>query len=260
MPNPNIPLPSQNMQYEDFRRYVGEVVNRLNYLFKNIEGLNIKEMTFDLTGGAYITINRKGIVINDGAKDTLKVDIDGNLTIEGVIKALGGIIGGWTIGPDKLSGAGKIEGGTIVGSEIKTAEDAFFPRVELSSSNDLIQLLSNLNQYIRVVVDETSGIPTLFFKDGLYSLAAYLSSGGTFHFATPPGIIGAHLRLYGGDNLILEAFNKVLLSSWAKLSNGTQNLQEALNAKANSFSGYTGSFSTGTQTVFVSNGIITAVV
>jgi hypothetical protein len=38
--------------------------------------------------------------------------------IRGTIYALAGVIGGWTIELDKLSGAGEIEGGTITGSDI----------------------------------------------------------------------------------------------------------------------------------------------
>jgi hypothetical protein len=38
--------------------------------------------------------------------------------IQGTIYALSGVIGGWTIELDKLSGAGEIEGGTITGSNI----------------------------------------------------------------------------------------------------------------------------------------------
>ncbi len=88
---------------------------------------NLVTIRSDLSGGAFIQLDTNGIVINNGMQDTFRADLSGNVTLRGTIFASAGLIGGWTILPDKLSGSGVIEGGVVRSGPTNTA------RLELSN-------------------------------------------------------------------------------------------------------------------------------
>src|SRR5690606_28721071 len=54
-------------------------------------------------GSAYYLIDKNGIVANNGMENTFDFDLaTGNLSIKGIITALAGMIGGWTIQDNAL--------------------------------------------------------------------------------------------------------------------------------------------------------------
>lgn len=242
--NPSLQIPDDGMTLEELRDFVGQQMKRLNLVLKSIDGLNIVDIKFELKEGAYLQFNRKGLHFNNGTKDTVLVDVNGNLTVEGVIEALAGHIGGFTIEDDRLfsdSGNGIIQGGTIIGSEIKTAESTY-PRVELSSINNLFQALASSTNSVQIVPD-LSGNPSLRFVNG--SKTGFMQMiGSVLAMLTPPG--GTNIQIGSGNDLLLTANSNINLNSNSLTINGD--------------TGYTGTFSTGTQTVLVTNGIIVGVV
>lgn len=239
--NPSLAYPDEGMTLDQLSNFVGEQLKRLNLVLKNLDGLNIVDIKFELQGGAYVHLNRKGFVISDGVKETFNVDIDGNLTMEGIIHALGGIIGGWTIGPTKLSGDGIIEGGTI-----RTGDPSTFPRVELKSSDQLLSAYRIATDFIKIHAAFT-GSPTIEFDNGTAN--AVLS--------TSPNITVFNALL--GDIQIIAQFGKVRFQNWSNIwSNGDgKTLQQTFDLKANG-SGISGAFQTADgKIVSVNNGVIT---
>lgn len=222
----NLPLPNTGVNVEQLTQFVGLQMKRLNDVLGNIDGENIVDIKFNLKEGAFIRLNRKGLVFNNGTIDTVVVDINGNASFEGVIEALAGHIGGFTIENDRLSsdsGDGIIQGGTIIGSEIKTSEDTF-PRVEFSSTDKAIKVYKDATTYVLLDTDIT-GDPGFYFLSP--TLEAFISMAvNTFLIQTFEGDI----KIQANDDLWLLAFGKVNVDSWSKLYNGSQTLQQALDA------------------------------
>lgn len=132
MPIPPLTGLPPKAEFSDVVRKINQLVQELVNALLNLDSLNVVSLTADhidagtingnvvtikstLSSG-YIQIDGNGMVVNDGTKDTFKVDLNGNVTITGRIEALSGHIGGFTIESDKLSSdsaAGIIQGGTI---------------------------------------------------------------------------------------------------------------------------------------------------
>lgn len=153
---------------------------------------------------------------------------------------------------------GKVTSGEIIGAYISTA-DGTYPRIDFSSAGDLLAAYSNANSYVALEPEE-SGAPaiTIFEGGALQFILQKLSgkmlllSGGTAQISS-----GGDLELFSGSS------GYVIVSSWSKVQNQAsgQTLQQSLDAKANAFTGFTGTFLTGDgKTATVSNGIITSVV
>ena len=101
--------PQGTKTLEEYVRYIADVLAMLqddlqNILEGRLSSANIRELTADkiitgtlwaqlvtimsdLNGGAYIRIDGNGMVINDGTKDVFSVDINGNATFRGDIRA-----------------------------------------------------------------------------------------------------------------------------------------------------------------------------
>lgn len=153
--------------------------------------------------------------------------------------------------------AGLLIAVNIIGSYIATANGTF-PRCEMSATDNLFAAYSEENVGIRIIPFFTNDKPALVFQDGDTSLGV-LTAPDELQLTAYNA-----LRLRSGNGPVIlstESLDGIQFDSWGELRNQAtgHNLQQDLNAKANSFSGYSGSFSTGTNTVNVSNGIITSV-
>jgi hypothetical protein len=150
---------------------------------------------------------------------------------------------------------------TITGSLIQTAVAGSYPRVELSSTANLLKAEYDAGSSVEIRPDATTGNPGLRFDKGLVGSTiapSTVSTGGPFdgvRFLSNPGL--ANIEINAGIDLLLNAFGSVLLDSWSKLKNSgsSQTLQQALDGKKN-IGGFSGTIPPG-STIFVSNGEIT---
>lgn len=199
MPNPNLSMPDQDMDFERFRSFVGEQLTRINYLFKNIEGLNIKQIQFDLDGGAFIRIDRKGITINNGTHDTFTVDINGLATLTAAI--------------------------------IQSATG--YPKIELNSGTNLFAAYKSATDKVTLNPNLTDS-PSWIFDNG----SATANIGNVLSIFWINCITG-NMQVSSNENLNIKAglggTGTVNFDSWTNVKNAatSQTLQSALDAKAN---------------------------
>lgn len=123
--------------FEDVVNKFNKLTAEMQNLFLSLDTLNVVSLRADvidagtlnagvvtirsdLTGGAYIKIDGTGMIVNNGTKDTLKIDSNGNLTAED------GIITGGTL--RTAASGNRIE---ITGNQLKT----------YSSSNQLLGMV-----------------------------------------------------------------------------------------------------------------------
>lgn len=157
--------------------------------------------------------------------------------------------------------AGLIEAVQIFGSYIATSTG--YPRTEMSTTGNQFGAYYNASSGITLNPNYLGATPVINFHYGtIDGYIGYFNSLSRFVFTSPDG---ADIEISNGGtsgDISLRPVNNLNVPDWSEIINDTtfQSLQAALNAKANVFSGYTGSFSTGTQTVNVNSGIITSVV
>lgn len=244
MPIPTITGLPPKPEYQDIINKVNRLVQELTNLLLNLDSLNVVSLTADhidtgtldarvvtvrsdLAGGAYIRIDGNGMTVNDGTKDVFTVDTNGQVT--------------------------------MTGAKVQTTASSF-PRIELSSSGNLLAAYLNANDYIAINPDLT-GAPTL----AAYAGGAIKGSLSTIGGDTSIYAIGSLLNLLSNYDIRISAGSAYLVKfdSWSKIYNDIdgETLQQALDAKQNTISGATSSFTTADgKTVTVSNGIITSVV
>lgn len=197
--NPALEAPEEGMTLDELSNFVGEQLKRANLVLKNIDGLNIVDIKFELQGGAYIQLNRKGLVFFDGTNKTFTVDINGKATLTGV--------------------------------NVQTKNGAY-PNITLDGDGDLLKASKSANEYIAINPNMT-GKPTLHFKAGtIEGLMSFIDS--TLSLIT----VGGNIAINSQSGDLFLGCNKL---------------------RINGSPGYTGRFNTGTETIYVENGIITDV-
>lgn len=146
---------------------------------------------------------------------------------------------------------------TITGSLIQTAASGTYPRVELNSTSTYIRAQASANDELRV--DTTLlGSPAVVFDNGAIVAAMYLFSLFSNIFMIQSE---GEIRIYPGTGF------DVVFRDWDEIysTGDSQNLQTALNAKANSFTGLTsavgvmGSDGVTPKTLNFTNGVLTSV-
>lgn len=161
--------------------------------------------------------------------------------------------------------AGLIEAVDIFGSYIATSQNSY-PRAEMSSDLNMFRASMSPTKYVSIEgYSSTSGSPELSWTDGSDASSSYVSGGKFFIGSAPTMEIGSTVKivLRSFGDIELQAFGDVVFTNWSSVVSGStgMSLQDELDSKANYFSGYSGSFANGDgKTVFVSNGIVTAVV
>ncbi|REK68011.1 MAG: hypothetical protein C6P35_03310 [Cohnella sp.] len=147
-------------------------------------------------------------------------------TFTGTVQA-GTIIGG-TISGSAVNGV-TISGGTITGSLIQTS--ASYPRIELSTTGNLLGAFYDPNNSIRIHPFLTDGPYLEFVSGGIRNGGAYASAGDFYLTAT-----NNNLRITAWNDIWLSPFfGGVKVDSWSKLFSvgDNQSLQAILNGKAN---------------------------
>lgn len=243
MPVPQFQGVSDDATLAEVKDFIYGHIRRLNDFLAHLDTLNVDELNAEvinagilnaalvtikaaLDGLAYIQLSADGMVINDGTKDTFTADINGFIT--------------------------------LVGALFKSASG--YPRVEINSADNIFGAYASSDKFIKIISEYLTNIPAYLFKDGTNEAYMYLSTA-VMLLGTAFGN-NTDINVSSGRDLFLNANSGyVRLLNWAKLYNATTGttLQQALNAKQDVISGYSGSFSTGTQTVVVNNGIITSV-
>ncbi|MEF3312322.1 hypothetical protein PV433_25895 [Paenibacillus sp. GYB004] len=175
----------------------------------------VKDLQFILNGH----LNANNIQANSIETKNLKV---GAVTAE-------------KISVDELSAIsanmGKLTSGEIYGAYIATGEGVY-PRIEFSSSGNLMAAYLNPNQYIALSPSAT-GAPTYIFYDGGTQKAtlSYISGVGLLLQA-----LAGSITITPQTNLFLTAWNRIY-------NNSGQTLQQVFDSKANNFSGANASLS-----------------
>jgi hypothetical protein len=210
-----------------------DVVNKVNTLVAELQNLMVSLDTLNI-----IKLNAK--VIEAGTVTAEKMNVD-------ELSAISANLGHIT--------AGLVEAIEIFGSYIATAAIGVYPRIELSSLSKLLKAELDADNRIELLANLV-GSPAFNFITELMVGRLFAAD------STLALISNEFLQLEGDEVYITSDTGYVNFQSWAKLKNTTSSttLQQALDAKANSFAGYSGSFNTGAQVVTVSNGIITSVV
>lgn len=153
--------------------------------------------------------------------------------------------------------AGLLQAVTIIGSLIQTKEAGNYPRVELSSTNDLLTAQASATKYIEIVAD-LLGNPVVRVSDGSY-FTNISQSGNSTTFGGNGIVSLIALGVLSGDVLIYSERGDVdIVSPLGNVNiNGTSfsSVLSTLAGKANSFTGYTGSHNGGTY----ANGILVSV-
>jgi len=208
-----------------------QVINLINML--------VDELTHLLTGH----LDVKNIRAHSITADRMNVD-----ELSAISANLGHII------------SGLIEAVQIYGSLIATSVAGVYPRIELSSADNLLKAELDANNRLRFVPNFLGSPAIVFDTNGTLTRIFSTAAGG------PPPVMGilsnAALQLTGTEVYLLPSSGNVMVPNWSRLENDAtgQTLQQALDAKANAFFGYTGSFVVDGKTITVSNGIITSVI
>jgi hypothetical protein len=224
----------------------------LNYLlndggidFDNINEIRVRK------GTKWYLINEEGIVANNGTTNTFDFDLDtGNLSITGIITALAGMIGGWTI-----------QGNALYSSTTT------YPRIVIDPGSNQITFYANATKYVQIgCVNYYGGTtdPYIRIHDGSdyveFDLNSYyLSFNGTREIRLDFPII----RL---DDIVFVNFNNLRDEmSGDSIWNIVMDLEDEINNKADHFNGYNGPVVVGdgfggTKTLYFTNGVLTTVV
>lgn len=144
---------------------------------------------------------------------------------------------------------GTITAGIIYGAYIATANGTY-PRIELSSAAKLLTAYLDAVNHLDIVTNYL-GSPGI--KSTSAAGLGYIVNGSAFGLYAS----GLPAELGSTSNVNISASGNLFVSS---VNGSFADLISTINSKANSFSGYTGSFVSGTKTVTVNNGIITSVV
>lgn len=207
-------------------------VNELNAKVVNAGILNTNLVTIKAEdGSAYYLIDKNGIVANNGMENTFDFDLaTGNLSIKGIITALAGMIGGWTIQDNALY-----------------SSTTSYPRIVMNPSSNEFFFYSSANQYIKFGSFDNTGEPYIDFFNGSATTRIKMSSNFS---------VGSNddIDISAGSNDIFLRGNEVWLQADTYVNfdelidNITQDslswilgkMQDEIDAKADDFNGYSG--------------------
>lgn len=186
---PTEPLPSitRNMSLGQLTEAVGEGFNVMDFLLNGgLDSLNIRKITAekittgtldagkvtiraDLNSGAYITIDGSGMVVYNGTDETVKVDIDGFVTMTGALIQ---------------------------------SSDASYPRVEIDPGTVLLRAAFTSTEILDILASYAGGPPGVVLSEGGNARFVSAIQGGA---ATLFSTNGYDLQVFSGNNLFLLA-------------------------------------------------------
>lgn len=194
--DPGLHIPDEGMTMEELSDFVGKQMKRLNLVLKSIDGLNIVDIKFELQGGAYLQFNRKGLVFWDGTKRTVYVDVNGEAVFTGV----------------------RVQ-----------AVDGAYPNVVFDGSGNIFQASKSATEYIAINPAYT-GSPALLFES-INSKAFISAVDALSRLAYNVTVGDMQINVQDGNLYLLAGIGKhIIFDGWDKLHNGTQTLQQALDA------------------------------
>lgn len=194
----------RNMPLGDLTEAAAENFNLIEWLLQGgLDELNIRRITaekiftgtldagkvtinVDYASGAKITIDKNGMIINDGTKDTFHVDINGQVT--------------------------------MTGAQVQSAAGTY-PRIELSSSDELLRASLDADHYIYITPDFVGGTPALVWQDPASSMQMFIAPNGTGDFIMNPT---QKIRISSSSNdvhLECATGRKISVNSWNELYN-----------------------------------------
>lgn len=234
------------MQIKDPKQQMTELINTVGILIKNLSELNgyintknVKEISGWQVNTKYFISKAGdvGLATDNDTADPVRLfagDTDKNAA------------------PWRVTQAGKMH---ATGATIESVESGNYPRIILDPTGPYILVQESASNTLEIdptFVGVTT--PALVFRIG--SFAASISGFS---------ILGANsLQISSAEDIdmIVGSGHYVYFGSWANIYSNTEgeDLATALNNKADTFSGYSGTYSDGTNTITVVNGIITSVV
>lgn len=206
---PQIPTPPDTDDITALREYIQKLAN--------VTAMAMKELDWLLNGNMDV----KNIRANSIVAKLINVD---------QLSAISANLGTITAG---LLQAVTIISSTITGSLIQTAASGTYPRTAISSSDNFLIAQKTVSSHVRI--DPGLSDPAIVFDNG-----SVVGAINAFSLFTNTLLIQSteYIDLKPGLGYAIR------LTDWDELysTDDGQNLQQALDAKANSFSGVTGSF------------------
>jgi hypothetical protein len=235
MPTATIQPPQGPQSTAQLQDWIIKLVRDLNYYMNNLDTLNINRLDAKVIIADTITANK----LNVSQLSAISADL------------------------------GTITAGIIYGAYIATANGTY-PRTEFSTTGNLLGVYATALHNILIKAYNSGSLPVMEFNDGsdqatIDLTASILQILGVNNVQV--SIIASSLNLQSNNNdiSIYPAYGtgkqiRIPYFRSIKADLDGETLQDALDAKQNTISGYTGSFVSGTKTVTVNNGIITSVV
>lgn len=196
------------------------------------------EIYNELSGGAYTSIGSNGITVNDGTKNTFRVDVTGHVTMTGAtivnnlasgayttISDNGITINDGTINTFRADVTGQV---TMTGALIRSKTG--FPAIVMNPSGDLVGAYVDINNYVSIVANDL-GSPALNFG---YSGSVIGQLNTRLGILSVEGRPNVEMFADSG-NIYLTSGGSVILNKtdWSDFQNQSESLQNSLNAKAN---------------------------
>lgn len=192
----SVQLPSVNLEEQDTGKLLKQLINayimlteELTFLLNNLDTRNINELNADiinagtinaalvkiqtaLMNGGFISIDDKGMTVNDGTRDTMSVGLDGKV---------------------KMTGA-----------EIRSKEG--YPAVIMDPDGDLFGAYKDQNNSIAIEADY-AGAPSHVYTSQGATKARFSTLLGTFLI---DAIGGMEINVTNNGNLVLPAFTRII--------------------------------------------------
>lgn len=119
---------------------------------------------------------------------------------------------------------GKVTAGIIIGALIKTA-DTSYPRMELSSDDNLLAAYKSATEWIKMVPNHSdNSSPSLLFRNGGITSSAISSTDGYFNISAAVGVSLSLLALgqsieFNTDDVDMTNINYLKLYNWGDVKN-----------------------------------------
>lgn len=240
----NPPQITEDMGLSELREIVASLVKDIDFIINgNLDSKNAREI-----GGWLVGLQQ--LVSKDGDVGLSTEDTSGD-----DIRLFAGASGGnKETAPFKVRKSGKME---ATGALIQST--AGYPKVVLDPNGNLLGAYTSPGNYVAINPDDAGAPAIQIFDGGLIRLSLKYTVESVVFFIPRDVIISST----AGSIYLSPGISRfVAVPNWSSFLNeaSSQTLQQALNAKANAFSGASGSFPTvDGRTVIVSNGIIASI-
>lgn len=243
-------------EYGDVVRKINSLVNELRNILLTLDTVNVIELNAEVITALSITADKiaaLSITADKIAAGTITADKMNVSQLSAIAANLGTITAGIMIAVSVISS-------TITGSLIQTQAAGNYPRIEFSSTNELLKAEASANDKLEIFASTGAfNIPMLIFSDISDETRIFYLSGN-FNITSDGNISLSPVA--GRDVLLGGTLNRV--QNWSNFfsSGAGQTLQQALDAKANvgiTTSELVDDGLGGTKTLNFTNGVLTSV-